>query len=219
LSARNEERLYEQVQQLLAWIEAETRRGGVGAGLAPTPILTASDQGLQNLAYTLQVGRTAMEERLALQVNSLAELTEKLRRYLQEPQEKGNWYRGQAKRYKEMVALLGDDEEVQETIDKWFQRGKYEKLLSLWANGGTLDWQRLYSVGAGSESHTTIGACPQPMATIPAQLRRISLPTYPFAQERYWMPHPTRSNTETTVLPLAALHPLVQCNVSDLFAQ
>jgi 3-oxoacyl-(acyl-carrier-protein) synthase/NAD(P)-dependent dehydrogenase (short-subunit alcohol dehydrogenase family)/acyl carrier protein len=153
LSARNEARLYEQVQQLLGRIQAGR----------------CTEEELLDLAYTLQVGRTAMEERLALQVSSLVELEEKLRRYLQEPQQAGGWHRGQVKQYKEMVSLFSTNEELQEAIDKWLQRGKYEKLLQGWVKGLVIDWKRLYG------------------EQLP---RRISLPTYPFAQERYWIPLP-----------------------------
>jgi len=188
LSARNEERLQEQVRQLLAWVQAESQMGAVGTGLAPVRI---PEQKLQDLAYTLQVGREAMEERLALQVSSLAELEEKLGRYLCDlVQEGGDWYRGQVKQYKEMVTLLSVDEELQEVIGKWFQRGKYEKLLQWWVKGGTIDWKLLYTVGAGSA--VACGLAPQvcTIPTAPAMPRRISLPTYPFARERYWVPTP-----------------------------
>jgi polyketide synthase PksN len=122
-----------------------------------------------------------MEERLALEVNSLVELEEQLRSYLEDLQGKGHWYRGQARQHKEMVTLLSDDDTLQEAIDRWLQQSKYEKLLKLWVNGGTVDWKRLYMVGEGSES-SSIAA--------PAQPRRISLPTYPFARERYWISIP-----------------------------
>jgi polyketide synthase PksN len=107
-----------------------------------------------------------MGERLALQVSSLAELEEKLGKYLQEPQEQGDWYRGQVKRHKEVVALVSQDEDLQEAIGKWFQWGKYEKLLEWWAKGLKIDWSHLYREN---------------------RPRRISLPTYPFARERYWI--------------------------------
>jgi polyketide synthase PksN len=140
------------------------------------------------------------------------------------------------KRHKEMVALLNVDEELQEVIGKWLQRGKYEKLLAFWVKGLMVDWKLLYG------EHLP---------------RRISLPTYPFARERYWIPigtspaatatlgtqpcacpQPTGSLTATgvplwgerrTVDPLqrigpasvrslsyTALHPLVQRNASTL---
>src|SRR5436305_96655 len=153
LSARSEERLHEQVRQLLAWVQTETCAEGQ-AEVWPN---------LQDLAYTLQVGRDAMGERLALQVSSLAELEEKLGKYLQEPQKQGDWYRGQVKQHKEVVTLVSQDEELQEAIGKWFQGGKYEKLLKWWVKGLKIDWTHLYG------EHLP---------------RRISLPTYPFARER-----------------------------------
>nr|WP_315823383.1 ketoacyl-synthetase C-terminal extension domain-containing protein [Paraflavitalea speifideiaquila] len=63
LSARQEDRLRQMVQQLLA--------------LVRTNVYT--DKDLAAMAYTLQVGRESMEERLALEVNSLKELEAKLR--------------------------------------------------------------------------------------------------------------------------------------------
>ncbi len=123
---------------------------------------------LQDLAYTLQVGREAMEERLALQVSSLVELEEKLRRYLQESQEVGDWYRGRVRR-QDAIGFFSADEDGQKAIIAWMSKGKYGKLLELWVKGGTIDWKYLYG------EH------------LPC---RISLPTYPFARERYWVPAP-----------------------------
>nr|WP_198863565.1 hypothetical protein [Bacillus velezensis] len=42
-----------------------------------------SDAELKNIAYTLQVGREAMEERLAFTVTSISELNQKLTDFLQ----------------------------------------------------------------------------------------------------------------------------------------
>ncbi|OHX11184.1 KR domain-containing protein [Chromobacterium sphagni] len=66
-----------------------------------------------------------------------------------------------------MLGALARDDEFDETIDKWVARKKLGKLLELWVAGLEIDWSRLY------------GARPP---------RRISLPTYPFARERYWLP-------------------------------
>src|SRR5439155_1272777 len=65
LSARTEERLREHVQQLLAWVQARTH--------AEEAQDQSETQFLRDVAYTLQVGRKGMEERLAIQVVSLAE--------------------------------------------------------------------------------------------------------------------------------------------------
>ena len=70
-------------------------------------------------------------------------------------------------------------------------KGKFGKLLDLWVKGLAFDWSRLYGE---------------------VRPRRLSLPTYPFARERYWVP--------TLAAPVAApaavsqLHPLVHANTS-----
>ena len=207
LSTRTEEQLHERVQQLLAWIQDGR--------------CTEDAQELCNLAYTLQVGREAMEERLALQVNSLQELEEKLRRYVEGRHEGSDWYRGQAKRYDAIVTFAAD-EDGQKAVAAWMSKGKYEKLLSLWARGLHIDWKLLYTVETGSAQGT--------IPTAPVRPRRISLPTYPFARERYWLPVTTvgmergsypSTTSETSPQPTghAALHPLVQRNTSVLWEQ
>src|SRR5947199_2065061 len=204
LSARDKERLDEQVQHLLAWIAVNIgkRTGVVETGQASVHVPTTpfqcaiedSAQQIEDLAYTLQVGREAMEERLAFQVNSFAELEEKLHRYLQRPQETGNWYRGQVKQHKEAVALLHADEGLRETIDRWFQYGKYEILLQWWVKGLKIEWQRLYTIGAEAGQ--------DPIPTVPPLPRRISLPTYPFARERYWISTETSSEAEPQAISM-----------------
>src|SRR4029453_8859029 len=67
LSAKNDERLVEQARQLRQAIDKQD----------------FNDNDLLNIAYTLQVGREPMETRLALIVDSIADLQAKLDRYLQ----------------------------------------------------------------------------------------------------------------------------------------
>jgi len=82
---------------------------------------------------------------------------------LGEPTLPASVQRGHVKRFKEEA--LAADEDMQLTIDAWVRKRKLAQLLELWVKGLVLDWRRLY--------HD-----PRP--------RRVSLPTYPFARQRYW---------------------------------
>lgn len=150
LSARSEERLGVQVQQLLRHLEAQQ----------------CAPHELADLAYTLQVGREAMEHRVAFIATSLPELMERLRAYLEQGTSGEGCYRGDARR-RDAVSLLGNDEELQQALAKWVERGKYGKLLELWVQGLAFDWRLLHA---------------------DRRPRRLSLPTYPFAAERHWIP-------------------------------
>ena len=131
---------------------------------------------LADLSYTLQVGREAMDARLGLIVSSMAELQEKLRCFVAGEEKIDALYRGQAQR-EEALTELADDADFQETVTRWLERGKYAKLLQLWVKGLSLDWKTLYRA---------------------AKPRRVSLPTYPFAKERYWISQaPTRRDAAT----------------------
>ncbi|OMF27826.1 SDR family NAD(P)-dependent oxidoreductase [Paenibacillus sp. FSL H8-0259] len=152
LSARNGDRLKERVQRLLA--AAETNG--------------YSDADLADIAYTLQVGREEMEERLAFTALSMADLHLRLHEYLRGDGYQPELHHGHVKANQEVLAALTADEDMQETVDKWIRHGKFAKLLDLWVKGFRLDWSGLYD-------------------GLPAKPRRISLPTYPFARERYWM--------------------------------
>ncbi len=185
LSAKNEDRLKVQVQQLLVAIQERQ----------------LSDLNLANVAYTLQVGREAMEERLGVIVGSIKELEEKLKSYMEGQNGIEDLYQGQVKRNKEMVTVLAADEDMAATIDAWISKGKYAKLIELWVKGLNYDWNKLYGN---------------------IKPRRISLPTYPFAKECYWVPESegeSFANTAATSTITAMLHPLLHQNTSDLSEQ
>jgi amino acid adenylation domain-containing protein len=182
LSARDDDRLRERVQALWEHLGSGDRESTIS---------------LPDLAFTLQVGREAMEERLALVVHSADELREKLGAYLAGEAAIDELYRGQVKRNKEALAGLAGDADMAATVDAWIVKGKYGKLLELWVRGLHVDWQRLYGE---------------------VRLRRISLPTYPFARERYWVPvsfTPSNASHDSG----AFLHPLVHRNTSTFSVQ
>ena len=131
------------------------------------------DEHLLSLCYTLQVGREAFAERAATSVDSMETLKAHLAQW--QDVQAGNtqslvsWICGSVKN-KEALQAFSKDAELGEAIEKWLVKGKYDNLLDLWAKGLQFDWQRLYQVGAR-----------------PA---RISLPNYPFAEQKCWLEVP-----------------------------
>ncbi|MFC9161974.1 SDR family NAD(P)-dependent oxidoreductase [Streptomyces fungicidicus] len=152
LSAKDDERLRQKARALLTWLS--------GAG---------RDADGADLAYTLQVGREAMEERLALIADGRDALRELLSAFLDGEQEIPNVFRGSTRDDKDAVALLDADEEMRELVRQWLAQGRHDKLANVWVKGLALDWTSL-ARHAGP--------------------RRIPLPTYPFAEERHWLDGP-----------------------------
>ena len=192
LSARTQEQLKQKVLDLIHFVRHEQK-----------PI------NLVSMAYTLQVGREAMEERLGFIVSSVDQLLELLETFVKGQQSGGNShiegvYQGQVKRNKETMLIFSHDDDMRETIDKWIARNKLEKLLDLWVKGLDLDWQKLYG------------------DTTP---KRMSLPVYPFARERYWWNDAVEDGKLTLkqwVDKQAAakvIHPMLHVNTSDLGQQ
>ncbi|HVU22667.1 MAG TPA: SDR family NAD(P)-dependent oxidoreductase [Opitutus sp.] len=144
LSARSEERLRESARQMLE-----------------APIAHLADA-----AYTLQVGRVAMEERLGIVASDAADLREKLRGYLAGETAIEGVVRGEARRDDAVAALLASAPSLRGSIDDWVARGQPVEVLKLWASGVDVDWHRLH----GDD-----------------RPRRAHLPTYPFEKERYWL--------------------------------
>jgi len=172
-----------------------------------------SEENLTSVAYTLQLGRDAMEERLAIIVTSIDELKNKLTAYLKGGKHIEYLYRGQVKRSLETWDVFSSDEDMKNVIDGWLEKAKYPKLLDLWVKGMSVDWSKLY--GASKPG-------------------RISLPTYSFAKERYWLSKPgnerssinkfysanTNNNTSNSASNNANnIHPLLHSNTSNLSEQ
>jgi polyketide synthase PksN len=184
LSAKNEERLKEQARQLLSAIEERH----------------LSDADLVDMAYTLQVGREAMDERLAMMVWSIKELQGKLAGFVRGQDGLDNVYRGQVRNNRELVEFINGNEEIRETYEKWLKHKKYGKVLELWVKGARIDWHILYE---------------------DSKPRRISLPTYPFARERYWVPdmEAVFAGSQRVTGAKTSLHPLLHENTSSFAEQ
>ncbi len=162
--------------------------------------LLTSHFSLSDIAYTLQVGREAMEERLALIVSDIEELKDKLSQYIQGEKRIASLYTGNVRSGQSLSGLLLEGREGEEFIRIILQERKLGKLAQLWIQGVEIEWDLLYS------------------DTLP---RRIPLPTYPFARERYWVPddvkgQPSEIRGESHI---SVLHPLLGSNTSTLKEQ
>ena len=130
-----------------------------------------AEEDLPRIAYTLQVGREAMEYRMACITTSLSDLADKLGKY-QNQQTCFDMYVDNVKAGRETIALLDSDEDFIPVFQSWMEQQKYSKLLALWVKGMNFDWNVLYP------------------DTVP---EKISLPTYPFAKDRHWLPFKERN--------------------------
>ncbi len=123
--------------------------------------LTAGSSSIRlcDIAYTLQTGRDAMEERLAVVVSSIGKLCEVLKVFVEGKQTEG-LYTGRVAAGREADSL-----EKEEEIERLLKTGEYDRLARAWASGANVDWQKLYPV-----RHPRI----------------VTLPNYPFLRKRIW---------------------------------
>jgi polyketide synthase PksN len=151
------------------------------------------------MAYTLQVGREAMGERLAFVVTSAGQLVEKLEAWLAGEQNITDCIAVKETKQRDVVGVR---HRRRSAADRPLAHGrKLSRLLDLWVTGLELDWTRLYG------------------ETKPV---RLSLPTYPFARERHWIditPGKQSAAISASTAPATLLHPLLHSNTSDLSEQ
>jgi acyl transferase domain-containing protein len=123
---------------------------------------------LKDMAYTLQVGRDGMNERLAVVVNNIEDLKKKLTMFLEGKKNIDNLYIGTIKGNKvnKKTIELMDGEEGKEFVNLLIKNNKLKKISQLWVTGIEINWEKL------NEN---------------SNKKRISLPTYPFAKDSYWV--------------------------------
>ncbi|WP_275405181.1 type I polyketide synthase [Streptomyces sp. S4.7] len=153
LSARTPGALREYADAVVRWLDEHAPENG-----APAFDLSA-------LADTLQLGRDAMDERLALVVADTDDLYDGLVRYLRGEDADTAWYAGNAAGAGALSGVLLSDAEGAAYLQALLDRGATDKLARLWAAGADLDWRELR------------GDRP---------VRRTPLPTYPFERRRCW---------------------------------
>ncbi|WP_010097878.1 beta-ketoacyl synthase, partial [Ornithinibacillus scapharcae] len=183
LSAKDNERLLEQVRQLTMTIEKKE----------------LTDKDLPNISFTLSVGREHMEERLAFIVNNITDLKGKLELYIAGDRNIDEFYQGSANSNHELVSVFSNEEELELAVENLLMQRKYGKVLELWTKGVWIEWAKLYQ-GLEVRPHS------------------ISLPTYPFAKDQYWI-STKRKQSLVPVSQTGTIHPFVHENTSDLRGQ
>ncbi|TSC31293.1 SDR family NAD(P)-dependent oxidoreductase [Corallococcus sp. Z5C101001] len=118
---------------------------------------------LEDLAYTLTVGREVLDERLATVVRDLDELAARLDGWLGRGTAE-HVHVGSADGARLHESLLGGAAGAA-FLEALFTGGELDRLARLWVSGATSDLSRLY----------------------PLPSRRVSLPGSPFAQTRHWL--------------------------------
>jgi polyketide synthase PksN len=131
---------------------------------------------LLNIAYTLQTGREAMNERLAMIVSNIDDLQNKLQSF-QKSTIPADCYTNNIKSNILKPELLFDEEDGKNFLDTLIQKKNLHKIGMLWVSGVEIDWNILY---------------------VNRKPERISLPTYPFEQKRYWVTDPKTQNLVST---------------------
>jgi acyl transferase domain-containing protein/enoyl-CoA hydratase/carnithine racemase/acyl carrier protein len=177
LSAKSPEALAKAARQLLAFLRGE-----------------GSNADLADIAYTLQIGREAMEERLCVVAANAGELAQALQAFIDGKGVGPAVYHANIKRHREGLSLISQDAELRDAIvEKCIAHNNLAKLADWWVKGLAFDWNALYS----QERPT-----------------RIALPVYPFARERYWIDAQAEEGPSSGLLQL---HPLLHENTSDLY--
>ena len=167
LSARTEERLKAVAGNLKAYLDNQ-------------PVVPAHH--LQNIAYTLQVGREAMEYRLAMVVNNRKELLRALQQYVaaEDGADSGvSLYAGSTKETAGQFKTLLSGKVGTVVLDIFLAEKNLDKLAIYWVQGGEIPWPELYKG--------------RPVA-------RVNLPAYPFDRQRYWLANYAGTGLKTSAV-------------------
>ncbi|GAX59140.1 polyketide synthase [Candidatus Scalindua japonica] len=180
LSAKSEDQLKEYTKRLNNYLKPECDK-------VDNSVEADGSHYIGEIAYTLQTGRDAFNERLALVVNDRKDLVQKLDEYLDGFESMEGLYRGSIKPGKRGDGRIERSKEEREFVLHLFHTRKYSKIAAFWVDGSDIDWEGIYSQKG---------------------YRRIPLPTYPFARERYWienesiMPVSENSALEDNLIPV-----------------
>lgn len=156
LSAKNKEQLLLQAEQLIQHIQNE-------------PAVS-----LYNIAYTLQTGRSVMEERLAVPARTLNELVERLTDFTKG--KTSQYYNENIRKHKKAVANEINESTV---IQSAIANKLWDTLAGYWVKGFRIEWTQFY---------------------LDSKPDKITLPHYPFSRERFWLKSTRVTGSSNAVL-------------------
>ena len=191
LSARTSDQLKQKASELLIFIEKNENLNDEYS------VKNKERIDIHSLAYTLQIGREALEYRLGFIVNSIAALREKLSSYYEGNNLSDDFFEGNLKRNREIHSSLIASPVSKKSIDNMIYHKEFPQLLNLWVKGQLIEWEKLYTE---------------------KKPNRMSLPVYPFAKERYWLPKRSTQEYELAIANTAR-HPLIHTDISNAHQQ
>ena len=122
---------------------------------------------LQRICYTMQLGRTAFETRYSTVVTNLNQLVERLTSYITSKDITNAYYCENIKMNRKWLDIQ-KDKDIVKVCEDLIMDGAYDELAEYWIKGLDLPWEKLY----GQKSYI-----------------KLHMPTYPFSKERYWIPN------------------------------
>lgn len=122
---------------------------------------------LNNIIYTLQVGREVMDERLAIITSGPDELLKQLECVVDGKKEIKGVSMASSNRKNALISIFNNEFEAKMLVDKWLKTGNLQVLAKLWTSGVSINWDRL----------------PQNRFA-----QKVPVPKYPFARKQFWLP-------------------------------
>ncbi|MBU6400469.1 MAG: SDR family NAD(P)-dependent oxidoreductase, partial [Verrucomicrobia bacterium] len=191
LSARTADRLKEMAERLLKHLKEHCSDGGTQAEL-------------ERIAFTLQVGREPMAERLAFVATNLEEVRDHLRRWLAGPANSAGIFHGRISAGNPVLRGRAGEAYLRTALAE----GELESVAQIWVAGGEVDW---------AQFHTG------------RTMAKVSLPAYPFARDRFPLPGTGRveetppptaiAGTGSAALRLVCFSPVWESNPGDSAAE
>ncbi|WP_444998578.1 SDR family NAD(P)-dependent oxidoreductase [Aliikangiella sp. IMCC44359] len=150
---------------------------------------------LENIAYTLQVGRECFDIRIAFLAKDLNDLIEKIENYFQDEGSTSgaDYYFNDLSTPNSLTYLFSEESNAREIVEKWIVNHDFKSLAIAWVSGISIEWSELYK---------NRDDC-----------KRISLPTYVFDTKKFWTEIPSASSLRSS------LHSLLDENISQINRQ